>query len=51
VWRHQSVAEHVRHAAAHLAAWEAGDRDEDHLGHAACRMLMALQLAAEEAAP
>lgn len=46
-WRHQAVAFHVDHAAAHLAAWEAGDRTEDHLGHAATRCLFALTLAAE----
>ena len=47
-WRSQSVIDHVRHAADHLTAYEAGDRTEDHLGHAACRLLMALVLAAEE---
>lgn len=40
-WRSQPVAQHIRHAADHLAAWQDGDRSEDHLGHAACRLLRA----------
>ena len=47
VWRHQGVAEHVRHAIEHLRAWEAGDRREDHLGHAATRSLFALAIIAK----
>jgi hypothetical protein len=50
-WRHQGVTEHVRHAMDHLGSREAGDRSEDHLGHAATRCLMALTLAAEQAVP
>lgn len=49
-WRHQPVAEHVRHALAHLRAFEAGDDAEPHLDHAATCVLMALVIAAEEAA-
>jgi hypothetical protein len=46
-WRQQAVAEHVAHAQQHLVAYAAGDRDEDHLAHAATRVLMAMQLAEE----
>lgn len=42
-WRHQSGAEHVRHALDHLCAWRDGDRSEDHLGHGATRCLMAVE--------
>ena len=44
-WRTQTIAEHVRHAVVHLASWQAGDVTEPHLGHAATRLLFALQLA------
>ena len=50
-WRRQPVREHVEHAIAHLNAWQAGATDEDHLGHASTRLLMALQLAAGEVVP
>ncbi len=49
-WRTQPVREHVRHALDHLRAFEAGDRGEPHLAHAATRVLMALTLATEESA-
>lgn len=45
--RRQPVAAHVRHAAGDLQAYSAGDRDDDHLGHDVCRLLMALTLASE----
>jgi hypothetical protein len=42
-WRKISTAEHVNHAMIHLFCWLAGDEQDDHLQHAACRVLMALE--------
>jgi hypothetical protein len=50
-WRGQAVTEPVGRAVAYLNAWQARDNTENHLGHAACRTLMAMQLAAEEPTP
>lgn len=43
-WRKIPVREHVNHALTHVFAWLAGDKSDDHLEHAACRMLFALDL-------
>lgn len=43
-WRNLSPREIINHAMVHLLAWNAGDRSDDHLSHAACRCLMALEL-------
>lgn len=43
-WRQITVNEHVNHALAHLFARQAGDDADDHLAHAACRLLMALEM-------
>jgi hypothetical protein len=50
-WHRQPAREHVDHALVHLNAWQAGAADEDHLGHASTRLLMAMQLAAGEVVP
>jgi hypothetical protein len=43
-WRKIGVREHVNHALTHLLAMLAGDGQDDHLGHATCRCLMALEM-------
>ena len=43
-WRSIPVADHLNHALVHAYAWLAGDRSSDHLGHFACRAMMALEL-------
>lgn len=40
-WHKIPLDSHINKAIAHLYAYLAGDRSDDHLGHAACRMLMA----------
>jgi hypothetical protein len=42
-WRRMPEQEHVDHADGHMALYDAGDDSEDHLAHAACRLLMALE--------
>src|SRR4051812_9165295 len=41
-WHAIPVADHINHAMTHVYAWLAGDKSDDHLGHAACRIVMAL---------
>ena len=43
-WRLIPTRDHINHALVHLFAFLAGDTSDDHLGHAACRALMALEL-------
>lgn len=42
-WRKIPRSDHLRKMLTHVFAWLAGDRQDDHLEHAACRMLMALE--------
>jgi hypothetical protein len=41
-WHAIPTGDHVNHALVHLFAFLAGDGQDDHLGHAACRIMMAL---------
>lgn len=43
-WVDISFADHINHALVHINAYGAGDRSDDHIGHAACRMMMALEV-------
>lgn len=42
-WRKIARADHLNHAMTHILAYQAGDRSDDHMSHAACRLLMALE--------
>jgi Domain of unknown function (DUF5664) len=42
-WRGIPTNDHINHALIHIFAYLAGDRQDDHLGHFACRALMALE--------
>ena len=44
VWRLKSVQRHLHHARKHLDLLANGAGEEDHLTHATCRLLMALEL-------
>jgi len=43
-WRSKPVQKHLQHARKHLDLLARGSEGEDHLAHAACRLLMALEL-------
>ena len=43
-WHALSAKELVDHAGTHILCWLAGDESDGHLEHAACRMLMALEI-------
>jgi hypothetical protein len=44
VWRSKPIQRHLHHARKHLDLLASGSESEDHLAHAACRLLMALEL-------
>ena len=46
-WRKITVADNLNHAMTHIFAYLAGDEQDDHLEHAACRILFALDLKRE----
>lgn len=43
-WRRITLNDNLNHALSHIFAYLAGDRQDDHLSHAACRLLFALSL-------
>ncbi len=43
-WKGIPVQEHLNHALTHIFAFLAGDIQDKHLEHAACRLLMAVEL-------
>jgi len=47
-WRNVPVLEHVNHAIGHLLSFLECDGKDPHLAHAACRILMALDLDGSE---
>lgn len=42
-WRKLPRRDHIEHALTHLLAYQAGDTSDDHLEHAACRLLFSLE--------
>jgi hypothetical protein len=47
-WRKISADDHVNHLLQHIFAWMAGDRSDDHVGHAFARAMMFAEMAMEE---
>jgi hypothetical protein len=47
-WRQQSVSFLLCHAVSHIGLWFRGDRSEPHLSHAACNLLMAMEVARDQ---
>ena len=47
-WRGLPASNCLNHAIAHIFKHIAGDREEDHLGHAAANLLMACDLSVKE---
>lgn len=42
-WKKIPKSDHINHALAHIMCHCAGDREDNHLAHAACRLLFALE--------
>jgi hypothetical protein len=47
-WRKIPAEDHVNHALMHMFAWLAGDKQDKHLSHAFCRLMMAIAVEKEE---
>jgi hypothetical protein len=43
-WRNIDCNDHLNHALIHIFAYLAKDKQDDHLSHAACRIMMALEM-------
>lgn len=41
-WRKIDCMSHINHALVHIFAYMAGDKQDDHLDHAFCRLMMAM---------
>jgi hypothetical protein len=41
-WKKISMVDHINHALSHIYAYLAGDKSDEHLTHAACRILFAI---------
>lgn len=48
-WRKIDVDSHINHALSHIYAYLAGDKQDDHLSHGFCRMMMALGVEVQDA--
>lgn len=46
-WRHVPINDNLGHALQHVYGYLAGDISDDHLAHAACRILFALELSSQ----
>lgn len=44
-WKSIPIEDHLNHAMAHIAAYLSGDKQDDHLTHASCRIHFANELA------
>lgn len=47
-WRNIPTRDHINHALTHIFAYLQNDQQDDHLGHAFCRLMMALGTEKEE---
>jgi len=47
-WMRIICDEHINHALGHIMAHLTGNREEDHLGHAFCRLMFAVRMQIEE---
>jgi hypothetical protein len=43
-WENIEVNDHLNHAIQHVYGYLMGDKTEEHLGHAICRLMFALEL-------
>lgn len=50
-WKQIPIESHINHALMHFFAWLAGDRQDNHLGHAVIRAMMAKTLEFEQNDP
>lgn len=46
-WKSVEIKDHLSRVVVHIMGYLAGNREDDHLGHAACRALMGLELSLE----
>ncbi len=47
-WRKITTGDHLNHALQHIFGYMAGDTQDDHLGHAFCRLMMAIGVDTKE---